>query len=36
MSLSNVTSPEVIYPDEGNWAIATVDPDQMGITYTTQ
>ena len=36
MSVSNVTSPEAIYLDEGNWAIATVEPDQMEITCTAQ
>ena len=36
MSVSNVTSHEAIYPDEGNWAIATVEPDQMKITCTAQ
>ena len=36
MSVSNVTSPEAICLDEGNWAIATVEPDQMEITCTTQ
>ena len=32
MSVSNVTSLEAIYLDEGNWAIATMEPDQMEIT----
>ena len=36
MSISNVTSPEAIYLDEGNWAIATMKPDQMEITCTEQ
>ena len=27
MSVSDITSPEAIYLDEGNWAIATVEPD---------
>ena len=36
MSVSNVTSPEAIYLAEGNWAIATVEPDQMEITCTAQ
>ena len=36
MSVSNVTGPEAIYLDEGNWAIATVESDQMEITCTAQ
>ena len=36
MSISNVTSSEAIYLDEGNWAIATMKPDQMEITCTEQ
>ena len=36
MSVSNVTSPEAIYLDEGDWAIATVEPDQMEVTGRAQ
>ena len=31
-----VTNPEAIYLDEGNWAIVTVEPDQMEIKCTAQ
>ena len=34
MSVTNVTGPEVVYLDQGNWAIATTEPDQMEITCT--
>ena len=33
---ASVTSPEAIYLDEGNWAIATMEPDQMEIRCTAQ
>ena len=36
MNISNVTSPEAIYLDDGNWAIATMNSDQMEITCTDQ
>ena len=34
LHVSNVTSPEAIYLDEGHWAIATMKNDQMEITCT--
>ena len=36
MSVSNITHPEAIYLDEGHWAIASMDHDQMEITCTAQ
>ena len=36
MSVSNVNGPEAIYLDKGNWAIASMEPDQMEISCTTQ
>ena len=32
MSLTNVTGSQAIYLDQGNWAVATVEPDQMEIS----
>ena len=34
LHVSNVTSPEAIYLDEGHWAISTMTNDQMEITCT--
>ena len=36
ISVSNVNGPEAIYLDKGNWAIASMEPDQMEISCTTQ
>jgi len=36
LNVSNVTSPEAIYLDEGHWAIATMKSDQMEVTCTAQ
>ena len=36
MSVSNINGPEAIYLDKGNWAIASMEPDQMEISCTTQ
>ena len=36
LSVTNITSPEAIYLDQGNWAIASMEPDQMEITCTAQ
>ena len=32
MSLTNVSGSQAIYLDQGNWAVATVEPDQMEIS----
>ena len=32
MSLTNVGGSQAIYLDQGNWAVATVEPDQMEIS----
>ena len=32
MSLTNVTGPQAIYLDQGNWAVAFVEPNQMEIS----
>ena len=32
MSLTNVSDSQAIYLDQGNWAVATVEPDQMEIS----
>ena len=36
LNVSNVTSSEAIYLDEGHWAIATMKSDQMEVTCTAQ
>ena len=36
LSVINLTSPQAIYLDEGNWAIAIMKNDQMEITCTAQ
>ena len=35
MSLTNVSGSQAIYLDQGNWAVATVESDQMEISYNS-
>ena len=32
MSITNITGPVAIYLDQGNWAVATMEPDQMEVS----
>ena len=35
MSLTNVTGSQATYLDQGNWAVTTVEPDQMEISCSS-
>ena len=36
MSITNITGPVAIYLDQGNWAVATMEPDQMEVSCPVQ
>ena len=36
ISVTNVIGPEAVYLDQVNWAVVTIEPDQMEILYNSQ